>query len=436
LQVNTNFPEILKKEISFGDRYLLKNSVKDKIGTAPKENLRFIIIIPCYNDPGIIESLKSIWNCARPDSSVEVIVVVNSPENAEAEILAINNKTIREVKEWGKTHNDTNFNFFILNELGLPEREAGPGLARKIGMDQAVMRFNQLNHPGGIIISFDADTTCSSSYLSEIEKCFNLYPDTKGCSVYFEHPLAGNDFPEIVYRAIAEYELHLRYYISAIRATGFPYAYHTIGSCFCVTAETYVEQGGMNKRKAGEDFYFLQKVIPLGNFREINTACVYPSPRPSDRVPFGTGALVRRFIEGKISHVDTYHPGSFEQLNEILQDPSEWFGMSPAQIQSKFKRLPDLIKDFAGPDYISKIEEINNNSSTPGAFTKRFYHWFNMFRILKFLNFAHKSYYLKVSVREAAVRFLEKAGHGSFEKMSTVELLQHFRKLQKEEGRS
>jgi hypothetical protein len=198
-----------------------------------------------------------------------------------------------------------------------------------------------------------------------------------------------------------------------------------------VTAETYVDQGGMNKRKAGEDFYFLQKVIPLGNFHEINTACVYPSPRPSDRVPFGTGVIVKRFADGKMSNVETYNPGAFSPLNEIFRNPAEWFGITHAQITSKYNKLPRLIRDFTGPGFKLKIEEINNNSSSPAAFTKRFYQWFNMFRILKFLNFAHKGYFSKVPVRDAAIEFLERAGYGSFARMSTVELLQFFRRLQK-----
>jgi len=260
-----------------------------------------------------------------------------------------------------------------------------------------------------------------------------MYPDSKGCSVYFEHPLEGKEFPDIVYSAIAEYELHIRYYISAIRWTGFPYACHTIGSCFCVTAGTYVDQGGMNKRKAGEDFYFLQKVIPLGNYREINTTVVYPSPRPSDRVPFGTGAVIRKFTDGIISEVDTYHPESFFPLQELFSDPAGWCGLSSAGISGKYKNIPEIIREFIGPEFKKKIAEINDNSSTPGTFTKRFYQWFNMFRILKFLNFAQRHYFPRVPVRLAAIKFLENSERSSFNKMSTVELLQYFRKLQRDD---
>jgi len=39
-----------------------------------------------------------------------------------------------------------------------------------------------------------------------------------------------------VYGAIAAYELHLRYYVQALRYAGFPHAHHTVGSCLAVRA--------------------------------------------------------------------------------------------------------------------------------------------------------------------------------------------------------
>ena len=64
--------------------------------------------------------------------------------------------------------------------------------------------------------------------------------------------------------AIMKYELYLRYYRLALEYTGHPHAYHCIGSAFAVRTLDYVAQGGMNKRQAGEDFYFLQKLIATG----------------------------------------------------------------------------------------------------------------------------------------------------------------------------
>ena len=418
---------------SFADYYISLHTITDKIQISPKENLRFIIVIPSFDEPGLIQTLQSLWSCNRPASAVEIIVVVNSSENADRGIIERNQQSISDARAWANTHNEAGFICHILNEPELPAHEAGPGLGRKIGMDQAILRFNTLNRPNGIIVSFDADSQCRLDYLQEIEKCFNRYPDTIGGSVYFEHPVTGQEFPAVVYHAITEYELHLRYVVSALRHIHFPYAYHTVGSCFCVTASTYVNQGGMNKRKGGEDFYFLQKIIPLGHFREINDTCVYPSPRPSERAPFGPGAVIKKFTEGKISKVETYHPDSVDSLKELFSDPAGWFKLSEAEITEKSGQLPEIVREFTGTEFQKKIIEINNNSSAPDTFIKRFYQWFNMFRVIKYLNFVHKKHFSRVHVKLAAIEFLDKSGYGSFRNMNTSELLECFRKLQKEE---
>jgi hypothetical protein len=135
-----------------------------------------------------------------------------------------------------------------------------------------------------VIACFDADCTCDPNYLAATENFFQSQPSAPGASIYFEHPLDGENR-----EPIALYELHLRYYVEALRYAGFPHAYHTIGSSMAARADPYFKQGGMNKRKAGEDFYFLHKIIPLGGFGEINDTRVIPSPRASHRVPFGTG---------------------------------------------------------------------------------------------------------------------------------------------------
>ena len=125
------------------------------------------------------------------------------------------------------------------------------------------------NNQNGIIASFDADTLCEANYLIEIENHFNKYPETNSCTVYFEHPTGGTEFSENIYHSIIQYELYLRYYKQALQHTTFPYVCHSVGSCMVFKASLYTKQGGMNRKQAGEDFYFMQKIVPLGNFYEI-----------------------------------------------------------------------------------------------------------------------------------------------------------------------
>ena len=128
--------------------------------------------------------------------------------------------------------------------------------------------------------------------LEEIEKGFRMNPDKDAASIYFEHDL--NDTVGIEKEHIIAYELHLRYLIHAQRFCGHPFAYHTVGSSMAVRRQAYMQQGGMNTRQAGEDFYFLQKFIETGKLFEIKSTVVYPQARISLRVPFGTGKAMHQ----------------------------------------------------------------------------------------------------------------------------------------------
>src|ERR1043166_6022564 len=71
-----------------------------QISVAPHPDLGIIVVIPCYNERGLLTSLESLWNCARPDCAVEIVVVVNSAESSVAQVLDQNTRTLREAREW------------------------------------------------------------------------------------------------------------------------------------------------------------------------------------------------------------------------------------------------------------------------------------------------------------------------------------------------
>jgi hypothetical protein len=149
-----------------------------------------------------------------------------------------------------------------------------------------------------------------------------------------------------VFDAVANYELHQRYYLLAVRYTGYPYAFHTVGSCFAVRAEAYCRAGGMSRRQAGEDFYFIQKLAGQGGFTECRSTSVYPSPRPSDRVPFGTGPDISRQIVGGQLDASAKHPNDREDY---------WTGRDSRQnvnsrLDTSAKHPNDREDYWTGPD--------------------------------------------------------------------------------------
>ena len=92
-----------------------------------------------------------------------------------------------------------------------------------------------------------------------------------------------------------------------------------MGSAIGVKALPYIKAGGMNRRQAGEDFYFIQKLVPAGGYFSLNSTVVYPSPRPSFRVPFGTGASITKLTESDEPLLLTYNILAFKELKIFFQ---------------------------------------------------------------------------------------------------------------------
>lgn len=394
--------------MSFADAYLSKQQGKlHPIHDPPSHALRYAVIIPAFREENVVTVLDSLRRCARPQGSVEVIVVVNAPENADRDTREIHLRTLETVEKFSHSFYEDGFRFYALDAAELPHRHAGVGLARKIGMDEAVRRFNSLSQSGGLLISLDADCICDADYFTEIERYHESFPCANGFNLYFEHPVTGHEFPDRVYQGIIQYELHLRYYIQGLRYSGFPYAFHTVGSCYAVRASAYVKQGGMNRRKSGEDFYFLHKIIPLGDFHEINTTRVIPSSRPSLRVPFGTGPTLQQHLTDKTRVQLTYHPALFEILRDFFNLATRFYKQKPETISSLVQSLhPVLAKFLQSVDGPGKLKEINANCSSPASFMKRFYNRFDGFTVLKFLNFASAHGFPRTDIRDAACSLL------------------------------
>lgn len=379
-------------------------------------DLGIVVVIPCHNEQSLLASLQSLYRCDRPIGSVEIIVVVNASESASEAILKQNEQTVSQAEKWIHKNQNDRFKFHLLEENQLPKKHAGVGLARKIGMDEAVRRFESIHHSNGIILCFDADATCDSNYLVEVERHFKQHPKSPACSIHFEHPIAGDHFSVENYNGILQYELHLRYYKNGLRFCGFPFAFHTIGSSMAVRCDAYQKQNGMNKRKAGEDFYFLQKLIPLGNFTELKTTRVIPSPRVSDRVPFGTGKAMEQWLDQDKQELLSYNTQSLIDLKLFVDVVPNLFDTNV--------EIPESVQSFlATINFSENLLKIRSNSTSEEHFVKLFYNWFNAFKVLKYMHFARDSYYPDTTVFESAnglLGLLKKSQELSVEGLLTV----------------
>ena len=382
---------------------------------------KMIIVIPVHNENGITKILTSLNSCDLPHKPVEVILVINQSESAKEAIMRQNLQSVKDIESWIVCNQGSLIRCNILEAMNLPDKLAGVGLARKIGMDAALKAFASINY-NGLIVCLDADCTVEANYLQELEINF-CQDDFHAGNIYYQHPLQKNSL------GIRKYELGLRYYVNALRFAGYPYSYHTIGSSMAVSARTYAKSGGMNKRKAGEDFYFLHKLIPLGGFKELNSTAVYPSSRVSERVPFGTGRAMLKWEQqinrGKDSELPMYCFRTFKDLKKFV---SSLVALRECTSEDLFdntvESLPHSVRKFlVSQNFYSVLNSCIGQSASEEAYLKRIYAWLDGFKVLKFVHYAREHYYPEVPVEACAKELLSSIGidmEGSDEDLLTT----------------
>ncbi len=358
------------------DKYLNRwGTVDTNYKNQEETDTAITIVIPCFNEDFVDtkECLVSLINSAKIASfNTLVFLILNDYQGCDASVKKTNQSFKEAFGKFNKRY--TNIEFVLIEKHFRSFKEGGVGFARKLGMDTALARYAALDKPEGIIVCLDADTSVHPDYLSLIKSSFNQHVEA-ATSIGFAHRL-DND-------AIVDYELHLRYFINMQRVLNLPYAYQTIGSAMAVKAFDYAAEGGMSKRQAGEDFYFLQKFISKQKIFQITKAIVYPSSRESDRVPFGTGKAVREIHHSTESYT-SYHPSSFKALSDLP------ILINKSYHEEAHEHLIDdvLLMYLKQENYLQILSKLKSQSTHLEQYTKQFFLWFNAFRLFKYLHFA------------------------------------------------
>lgn len=400
-------------------KYFSRQGVAPLFSIHPE--IRIFVIIPVFADELIFKTLQSLSETNFEKlNQVGIIVIINHSENAD---ISDKQKNLELFSKLQKSKFP--FHLYPVLKDDIHRRIAGVGYARKTGMDQAALFFYQTNNPQGIIISLDADTLVSKNYFNEIENFFKTHPKAVGANICFEHPVEGTDFPDNVYQAISLYELHLRYFIEALKFIQFPYAFHTIGSAFAVRASNYVAAQGISLRQGGEDFYFLNKLFYQGYFGEIKTTTVYPSPRPTNKTPFGTGVAVKNILETPDFQFLTYNLEAFRVIKAFF-DKKDLLWKNDVTLFLKNEISNSALQSFLQRrNFGETIEKLKRNVSSPLYFRKAFFGWFDMFAIIKFLNdTAQSGVFPKKPVVEQAGKLVSK-------QFSLQALLKYYREIQR-----
>jgi glycosyltransferase involved in cell wall biosynthesis len=412
--------------MGFADKYLNKQNRSFFFEPRnPKVMPGMVVVIPCYNEPGLLSTLESMTACSQPRCDVQIIVVVNDSENDSPEVKSQNSHTVHEIENL-KKETPGWLHISSVYATNLPSKHAGVGWARKIGMDWAVSLFSKTDNSDGIILSLDADATVEENYFKVVFQHFSMYTKPVAATIYFEHP-----YDDVEHEmAVVLYELYMRYYKHAIDYTGFPNSIYTLGSCFALKASAYVAQGGMNRRKAGEDFYFLHKLMPLGKVGCINRTTVYPSTRLSTRVPFGTGPALKQFVEGGRDLHYTYPLYLFEILQDFFYK-AELLYRYDFEFASEISGNKLLIAFFDETGFVAQLNDLKQNCSNEAIFSKRFFHLFDAFKILKWLNFCLSKGVEKKVLKDEALDLLNRKDTNTSGQANAKNLLNLYRTIDK-----
>lgn len=410
------------------DRYFSKNS--EVLLTDFPERVDLIVILPVFDDPDVFRTLDSLNDCRKLQVPVGVIVAVNYAENCSLQVKVRNQQLAQALQEYVSERPHPGIHYHIIRAFDLPARSAGVGLARKIAMDAAAFWFYRNAKPDGIIASLDADTLVGEDYFPLLREAFT--GNTRaGVALDFRH-VWEKVCPPTQISAICKYELYLRYYRMCLAFIGHPYAFTCLGSAFAVRARDYVAEGGMNKRQAGEDFYFIQKLIATGRFARLKTVCVYPSARLSVRTPFGTGQAVKQILKESGEYV-TYCFEAFRILKFFFAESEKWFRLSRQELNDLIALQPVELREFLKEtDFQEMLQEVNANSASFQQFRKRFFDNFNAFRVLKCLNYMHTHFFTRQPVENEARKLAGALGWRTDHLKDVRELLEFFREKDRE----
>jgi len=289
----------------------------------------------------------------------------------------------------------------------MPASTGGVGMARKIGMDIALTLLRDMEGVAKVIVSLDADTLVRENYLSVIRHHFQS--DARTAIVAYEHQLPQDPRHQA---AIICYEIFLRYWILGLKFARSPWAFHTIGSTMAVSPDAYLQVRGMNKREAGEDFYFLNKLAKIGSIDCLQETRVYPSARASLRVPFGTGKRIQRFLDGGCpDEYCLYDPRVFSVLGEWLQLAGNmFFGRGEEVLEKAGQIHPRLNAFLMENNFLIFWSKIHRTAKDKKTLARHFHDWFDGFKTLKMIHDLTRDVYPQINMFDALEKMADHPG--------------------------
>ncbi len=359
-----------------------------------------------------------------------IIFVVNSSISSDPEVKADNNLSLEFLQTLIRKNYSDKFSKQILESgirIGLidvsskgkefDDKSAGVGLARKIGMDTALRVFDYSISGKKIIVSLDADCLVEENCISEVQNYFNQQ-NVSVAIVDFEHTLPEDEIRKI---GILSYEIFLRHYVAGLLFAKSPFAFQTIGSTIVCDHEAYIKIGGMNTKKAAEDFYFLQKLAKHFTIDRISSTIVNPSARESWRVPFGTGRSMIDYSSNK-KDILLYNPEVYIILKEWLILFNSDLLLNPDLMLKRSKEThPELYNFLVNRGFINDWEKIIDNSKSLKQLDYQRKNWFDAFETLKLLHHLRDTSFPMMNIKTGVEKLFKVVEHSAnFDSISKI----------------
>ena len=370
------------------------------IAAAVRESYAHVLVVPARHETGAFVRDLAAAPGLFGDRGL-VIVVVNGTDDDALEHRDMNELLWREIARDSRplcaapravVRAFGAFDLLAIDRFRSPwcfGARDGVGTARKIGCDVALALVAAGKVASSWIHTSDADAVQPVDRMRVAESVSD--DGVVALTFPYEHVVEDPSLGD----AMLAYEISLAYWVLGLEWARSPYAFSSVGSTIAVRADAYARVRGFPRVAAGEDFHFLDKLAKIGAVRMPEGGRIRLAGRVSHRVPFGTGAALRRMNRGE--ELELYDPIVFAHLREWLAAMSSWAGGSPVDASG----LGDAAREAArGLGAFDALEGVR--SRIGGASAHRAFHeWFDALKTLRFVHAVRDRGAPSVPLREA-----------------------------------
>lgn len=332
---------------------------------------RCAAVIPACDE---LEEIGNTLASLAPGADDMVLLVVNHPADAPSRVKAASGELLRLLASGA-------FSCRNLFWIDAPDLTGGVGEARKLGMDAVIASCHAEQAERVILASLDADTVAEPDYFDAVRGCFERNPAASALSIPFSHRPGATPEEE---RAIRSYEgvsgTLCRPPAPGRFAVCVPdgrFGVCSAGGSLCARRRHAGPQGGRG-------FLFPAGRRQNRPGRHRGRVLVHPSPRPSDRVPFGTGPAVRKLMAGEAPA--EISDAAFAFLGRLLARAAGPGGLEEAELF--LDQIDSCSADFLRQEGFPLIwpKVLANTPDRRDARLAAFHGWFDGLKTLRYLH--------------------------------------------------